>query len=139
MFLANPLNGSSLAFPLLEGVHLIGIVCGVGTASLVNLRLIGLGTKTGPATVWRDTWLLTMGGLTLAIFAGLMLFSVDPERYYENQAFRFKLGALLAALLFYYTLVRRAAIRDRPAPVVAVISLVLYALVPLSGIYIGYE
>jgi len=138
--LMNPLQESSIAFPLLESVHIFGIFCGLGSAALVNLRLLGIGmTNRGPARLWRETMLLTLLGLGLAIFSGLLLFSIDPEIYYANRAFRFKMILLLAAVGFYYTMVRRAAARDRNASIIAFVSIALYALVPLGGIFIGYE
>jgi len=42
MLIANPLNESSLAFPVLECVHIAGFICGVGTAALVDFRLLGM-------------------------------------------------------------------------------------------------
>ena len=140
MFIANPLNESRFAFPVLESLHLVSIFCGVGTAALMNLRLLGVGIMSvGPAKLWHDTKSLTHSGLGFAILFGLLLFSIDPEKYYNNQAFRFKMVALLVALGFYFTVVYRAAGKDRTAPVIAVVSLGLFALVPLGGIFIGYE
>jgi hypothetical protein len=139
MLIDNPLNESSAAFPVLECLHLLGIVCGVGTAALVNLRLLGVGmVKSSPARLWSETMFVTLGGLALAICSGLLLFSIDPEMYFTNQAFRFKMVSLLIALVFYYTAVRRAAAHDGKASIVASVSLGLYALVPLGGIFIGY-
>lgn len=138
MLIANPLNESSVAFPLLEWIHLVGIVCGVGTAALMDLCLLGVGIKSGPARLWRDTMLWTLAGLAVAVFSGLLLFAIDPAGYWENQAFRYKMVVLLGALGFFYTAVRRAAARDRKASMVAAISLGLFALVPLGGIFIGY-
>jgi hypothetical protein len=139
VLIANPLNESSFAFPVLESFHIFGIVCGVGTAALINLRLLDVGMRnSSPARLWKETMLLTLGGLVLAVFSGLLLFSIDPELYYANQAFRFKMVSLVAALGFYYTIVRRAAARDRKASIVALVSLGLFALVPLGGIFIGY-
>ncbi len=140
MLIDNPFHQSSLALPLLESLHLVGIVCGVGTAAVMNLRLLRVGMRgRSPALVWRETALLTLGGLTLAVLTGLLLFSIDPELYYENVAFRFKMVALVAAIVFYYWIVRRTAARDREAPLVAILSLALFALVPLGGIFIGYS
>src|SRR5204863_7163479 len=82
--------------------------------------------------------------LTLAIFSGLMLFSIDPEMYYVNDAFRFKMLFLLLAIAFYFTMVRRAAATDtrnrrgRNSSIVACISLGLWALVPFGGISIRF-
>ena len=136
----NPLNEYGIVFPLLESVHLLGILCGVGAAAIVCLRLLGAAlAKVSPASLWSGTLLLTAMGLTVAIFSGFLLFSIDPAAYYSNPAFHFKMTALAAAMIFYYTMVRRAARRDAKAPVVAAISLVLFALVPLGGVLIGYE
>ena len=139
MLIANPLHESSLAFPVLESLHLIGIVCGVGTAALLNLRLMGAGAAlTSPSALWRETRLWTLGGLSLAIFSGFMLLSIDPELYLQNPAFRWKMGALVLALGFFYTLARRIAVRDRESVLTGLLSLILFLLVPLGGIYIGY-
>ena len=110
MLILNPLNEHSSAFPILECVHIVGIVCGVGTAALVNFRLLGVGLMQKSAgQLWRDTTPWTLGGLALAIIAGLLLFSIDPEMYYVNLAFRLKMLFLLLAIAFYFTMVRKAA------------------------------
>lgn len=137
MLIENPLNESGSAFPVLECIHLLGIICGVGTAAVMNLRLLGVGISS-PRRLWSQTMLVTLCGLAVAISSGLLLFSIDPEMYYANHAFRFKMVSLLAALVFYYTMVRRAAVSDRKASIVASVSLLLFALVPLGGIFIGY-
>jgi hypothetical protein len=137
VLIANPLNESSLSFPILESVHLAGIFCGVGTAALVNLSLLRDGMSS--ATLWRETRIWTMAGLSLAIFTGLLLFSLDPEPYLGKISFRFKLTVLLLALGFYYTAVRRQASADRKSPLIGGISLLLWLLVPLGGVLIGYE
>lgn len=138
----NPLNEHSSAFPVLECIHILGIVCGVGTAALVNLRLLGIGLpQNSPARLWRDAMPWTLGGLALAIFSGLLLFSIDPETYYVNLAFRFKMLFLLLAIGFYFTMVRKAAAADSRGgrgAIVACVSLVLWALVPFGGIFIEF-
>ena len=140
MSIENPLNEWSSAFPVLGSVHLLGIICGLGTAALMNLRLLGVGMiQSSPARVWRATMPLTLAGLVVAIASGFLLFTIALREYYENQIFRFKMVSLLVAIVFYFTMVRRAASRDRKASVIAVISLGLFALVPLAGILIGYE
>jgi hypothetical protein len=102
--------------------------------------LLGVGlNRTSPATLWRETMVWTLGGLLLAVFSGFLLFLIDPEMYYVNPAFRFKMGALAVAVGFYYTLVRRAAAGHGKASIIAGVSLVLYSLVPLGGVLIGYK
>jgi uncharacterized membrane protein SirB2 len=135
----NPLNESSLAFSVLESIHLFGIVCALGTAALMNFRLLGVVRTGSPARLWRETSPLTMGGLTIAITSGLLLFTIALPEYSKSEVFRYKMVALVAAIVFYFTAVRSAAKRDGNASVVAVISLALYALVPLGGILVGYD
>ena len=142
MLTQNPLNEFSSAFPILECIHLIGIVCGVGTAALVNLRLLGVGlTRKGAAQIWRDAMPWTLSGLSLAVFSGLLLFSIDPEKYFVNYVFRFKMLSLILAIVFYYTMVRRAAASGSggsKGSIIACISLGLWMLVPFGGIFIGF-
>jgi hypothetical protein len=106
MLIENPLNESSLAFPTLECFHIIGFVCGVGTIALVNFRLLGVGlTRKSAAQLWSETMPWTLAGLSLAIFSGLLLFSIDPDAYYVNRAFVLKMIYLVLAVVFYYTAV----------------------------------
>jgi hypothetical protein len=135
----NPMNEYSAAFPILEWVHLSGIVCGVGTAAFVNLRLLGVGpAQDSPAQLWKDVTPWTVVGLTVAILSGFLLFTTDPEMYFANTIFRFKLSVLVLAILFYFTMVRRAASRGTGSSMVAFISLGMWALVPVGGIFIGF-
>ncbi len=137
--MVNPLNESPLAFPLLEYFHILGFICGVGTIALVNFRLLGFGlTGKSAAELWSGTMLWTAAGLTLVISSGLLLFSINPDVYYLNYTFLLKMSVLLAAILFYYTAVRKAAVkRANRAPVVASVSLALWVLVLFGGIFIG--
>ena len=61
--------------------------------------------------------------------------------YLRNISFRFKMGALLAAILYHYTLHRWAALRE-PAPavgkLVAGVSLLLWVSVVAGGLFIAF-
>jgi hypothetical protein len=135
----NPLNESSLVFPVLEYIHIVGFVCGAGTMVLVSIRLLGVGlTRRSAAQLWNETMPWTLGGLTLVIFSGLLLFSISPDVYYLNYTFLLKMACLVLAILFYYTIVRRAAVSGAgKSRTVACISLVLWTLVLSGGIFIG--
>jgi hypothetical protein len=141
MLIENPLNESSLAFPILECFHIIGFVCGVGTIALVNFRLLGVGlTRKSAAQLWSETMPWTLAGLSLAIFSGLLLFTIDPDAYYLNRAFRLKMIYLVIAIVFYYTAVYRAVswVAEGKKRMVACLSLGLWALVLFGGIFIGF-
>jgi hypothetical protein len=137
MLIANPLSESSLTFPVLECFHIVGFICAVGTSALVNLRLLGLGlTQKTAAQLWSETLPWTLFGLALAIFSGLMLFAIDPGVYYLNRVFVEKMILLIAAIVFYFTTVRGAA-ESGKSPIVASVSLGLWALVLFGGIFIS--
>jgi hypothetical protein len=141
MLIENPLNESSWAFPVLECLHIVGFVWGVGTIALVNFRLLGVGlTRKSAAQLWRDTMPWTLAGLSLAIFSGLLLFSIDPDAYYRNRAFLPKMVYLVLAIVFHYTAVYRAVSWASAGKrrMVACISLGLWALVLFGGIFIGF-
>lgn len=142
MLILNPVNAYRSAFPMLECIHIAGIVCGAGTAAVVNLRLLGIGlTQNRAVQLWKNLMPWTLGGLSLAILSGLVLFSIDPEMYYANEAFRLKMLLLLLAIVFHFTMVRKAAAADTvggKGSIVACISLGLWALVPSGGVFIGF-
>jgi hypothetical protein len=61
--------------------------------------------------------------------------------YYLNVAFLFKMACLLAAIVFNYTIHRKAVSSDTaPArgKIVACLSLALWASVIFGGIFIGF-
>lgn len=131
--MVNPLNESPLAFPALEVLHILGFVCGVGGIALVSFRSLGFGlTGKSAAQLWRDTLPWTAGGLTVAIFTGLLLFSINPDVYYLNNAFLFKMCSLALAIVWYFAAGRKSASRLAGAA-----SLVLWTLVICGGIFIG--
>jgi uncharacterized protein DUF6644 len=142
MLIENPLNASELAFPVLECCHILGFAISVGTIAIVDFRLLGLGMRRQRAPeLNRDLWLWTMAGLVVTVFSGLLLYSSDPDTYYLNLAFLFKMACLVAAIVFHYT-IRRKAVSPDAAPrhgrLVACVSLVLWASVIFGGIFIGF-
>lgn len=142
MLIESPLNASELAFPVLECCHILGFAVSVGTIAIVDFRLLGLGMRRQNAPdLSRDLWLWTLAGLVVTVFSGLLLYSSDPDTYYLNAAFLFKMACLLAAIVFHYT-IHREAVSPHSAPshgkLVACLSLVLWASVIFGGIFIGF-
>lgn len=142
MLIENPLNESALTFPVLECFHIVGFALSVGTIALVDFRLLNWGMRREtPAQLASDTFYWTLGGLVLMILSGLMLFSSDPDMYYLNWAFDLKMVFLLLAIVFNYTIHRKAAMSDKPhgsAKLVACVSLGLWTCVIFGGIFIGF-
>ncbi len=142
MLIQNPLNASELAFPVLECLHIVGFTISVGTIAIVDFRLLGVGMRHQTAAdLHNDLWLWTLAGLVVVVFTGLPLYSSDPDMYYLNVAFLFKMAGLLAAIVFNYTIHRKAVSSDTaPArgKIVACLSLALWASVIFGGAFIGF-
>jgi hypothetical protein len=138
----NPLNKIEWAFPVLECIHISMFAMSIGTISLVDLRLLGLGMRHQTSSqLARDTMLWTLAGLVTVITSGLLIFTTDPLRYYYNPAFRFKIACLLLAILYNYTIHRKVAMSD-PSPavggLVGGLSLVLWVCVIFGGLFYAF-
>ena len=141
MWIENPLSTSPSAFPILECVHIAGFALSIGVTALVDFRLLGFGLENQtPAQIAQafDWWML--GGLIVAVFSGLLLFSTDPDMYYLNWSFLVKMACLLLAIAFNYSIHRRAVashLSPAAARLVACVSLVLWISVIFGGIFIA--
>jgi hypothetical protein len=142
MFIENPLNSSALVFPVLECFHIVGFALSIGTIAIVDFSLLGIGMRRQtPAQLARDTWLWTLSGLVLMLFSGLLLFSSDPDMYYLNWPFLIKMAFFISAVIFHYTVHRKAVASDTPPPngkLVAWVSILLWCGVVFGGIFIGF-
>jgi hypothetical protein len=142
VLITNPLNSSALIFPTLECFHIVGFALSIGTIAIVDFSLLGVGMRRQtPAQLARDTWLWTLAGLVLMFFSGLLLFSSDPDMYYLNWAFLIKMVFFVSAVVFHYTIHRKAVASETAPPngkAVACVSLALWAGVIFGGIFIGF-
>jgi hypothetical protein len=139
----NPLNNNEWAFPLFECIHISTFAMSAGTIALVDFRLLGIGMRhQTPAQLLRDTALWTLAGLVIVITSGLVIFSSDPLRYYYNWSFRYKMIALLAAILYNYTIHRKVALSETsPAFVrmlVGTFSLLLWVSIVFAGLFYAF-
>jgi hypothetical protein len=138
----NPLNNNEWSFPLLEIIHIVGFAIAMGTIFLVDLRLFGVGLRRRlQSQLSRDLAPWTLGGLAAVLISGPLIFTSDPNMYLNNSSFRFKMGALLIAILFQYTVRRKVAFSD-PGPgvgaVVGAVSVALWVSVVAGGLFIAF-
>jgi len=142
MFLENPLNVSAWTFPILEVLHISSFAITIGTVALVNFRLLGLGLREQSAgQLTKDTSTATLISLSVALFSGLLLYSTDPDKFYLNVSFLFKITCLVLAILFHYTVYRKVVLAGSSAALgrlVAVISIALWGGVVFGGIFIEF-
>jgi hypothetical protein len=141
MLIENPLNSSALAFPILECFHIIGFVIAIGSIALVDFRLLGWGLRRhDEAQLVQETGLWVLLSLSTSLFAGLLLYSTDPDKYYLNSTFLIKMVCLVLAIAFNYTLHRNAVLPGTSnvgRKLVAGISLVLWMSVIAGGILVS--
>jgi hypothetical protein len=138
----NPLNVSPWTFPILEVTHIVSFAIAIGTVALVDFRLLGLAMlRQTPGQLTKDTGLWTVLSLSTAIFSGLLMYSTDPDKFYLNVSFAFKIACLLVAIVFHYTIHRRVALSDAPGgmgKLAACVSIALWVSVVFGGIFIEF-
>lgn len=141
MAVQNPLNLSEIDYIAVECFHIAGFVLAVGMTAIVDLRFLGLIIpKQTPQQLASSTELWVAGGLIVAVFTGFLLFSVDPDSYYTNVTFLIKMACLCAAIVFNYTVHRKAAVpgvSPRRGKIVAIISLAAWISTVCCGIFIA--
>lgn len=138
-------RGSAYAFPVVECVHLLGMVCVLGPILVVDLRLLGLGLrKQAVARVASALAPVMWAGLGTMIASGILLFSSEAIRCYANVAFSYKMVFLLLALILHLTgyrwLTRREDARIGPISgrLVACLSLASWFGVAICGRMIAF-
>ena len=138
----NPLNTNEWAFPVCEVLHILGFAVAIGTVTMVDLRLLGIGMKKeSAADLVRDTAPWTLAGLALVLITGPLIFSSDPNLYLHNASFRFKITALVLAIIYNYTIHRWVALKQAPgglAVLTGAVSLALWISVVFGGIFIAF-
>ncbi len=138
----NPLNNNEWAFPLCEIIHILGFAFSIGTIALVDLRLLGVALKSQPPSkVLKEMAPWTAVGLAVMLISGPLIFSSDPLMYLRNLSFRFKIGALLVAILYNYTIHNKVVKSDAEgggAVAVGLISLLLWTSVVAGGLFIAF-
>lgn len=141
---------SLYAWSLIESAHTLMIALFVGTAIMLDLRLMGVtfgGIPTSEFTERLLPW--TRAGFALMVVTGLLLFYSAPTRYYYNIFFRFKVLLIVLAglniFLFHSRIYRRMKEWDtHPIPpgaarAAGAVSIVAWSMIVVSGRMIAYN
>jgi hypothetical protein len=135
---------STLGAPMIQTAHVVSTVIFAGLVIMMDLRLVGLAFTHAPsAQIQRRLFPWQMAGFVPSIATGLILFCVDPLRYYLNTLFWVKL-ALLAlagvnAMAFHFATYQTADRWDedpkgtRKAHLAGAFSLVLWSAIIVAG------
>jgi hypothetical protein len=141
---------SMWAFPILNLVHLLGLMVAAGTIVYWDLRLLGLGLRRSAVSeVGRQLLPWTWSGFSVMFISGGLLAWCEAGRLYSNVFFRVKMLFLLLAglnvLIFHLTVYRsvaawdRAAVTPLRARIAGGLSLALWFGLIAAGRAIGYS
>lgn len=144
------LHESLYMYPLVESTHVLALTLFVGLATMLDLRLLGLAMRQVPVSEFLARVLpWTQAGFAVMLVTGMLLFYAIPVRNYQNIFFRIKVIMLILAGLnvwIFHTRTERTvaawdldAVPPKPARVAAVVSLVLWAGIVVSGRMIAYN
>ncbi len=144
------LHESHYVFLIVLTVHVLTLTVFVGTAVIIDLRLLGLTLRHLPVSaLMTDLLPWTRAGLLVMLASGILLFYAAPVLRYENLFFRLKMAALAAAAVnawvFRRTIYRSVAEWDcddvppRRARLAGGISLLLWVVIITGGRMIPYQ
>jgi len=144
------LHESIWVYPLVESVHVLTLCLFLGTAVMLDLRLLGVILRRVPVSEAAGQLFRWMAaGFVLMVISGSLLFYAIPVRTYLNIFFRIKVVMLvlagLNAWIFHRTVYRRVAewdldpVTPRAARVAGGLSLVLWAAIVVAGRMIAYN
>ena len=132
-------------FPVVEGIHLIGLGLLGGAILVVDLRLLGVGLKRQvPAELIRHTQPWLIGAIVLLAVTGITLFLSEAVKCYYNTSFWVKITTLPIAIIFTFTvrkwLLQRLIVDTSwQTRLLGVLSLALWFTVAAGGRWIGYS
>jgi small-conductance mechanosensitive channel len=136
---------SPIFFPIVATIHLMGLALIGGAVLVVDLRLLGFGVQGQPmATVAHDAERWLRRGLAVMIATGILLFMCFATKYYYLTFFWVKMVALIAVIVFTWSVHRRVAlageadVRPMTRKLVALVSILLWTTVAVGGRYIGF-
>ena len=144
------LHESHYVYLVVSTVHVVTLSVFVGTAAMLDLRLLGATLRRVPVSeVAARLWPWTAAGFLLMIVSGALLFYANPAPRYQNIFFRAKMVMLVLAgvnaWVFHKTVYRRAAeweldpVPPRRARMAGGLALVLWAAMIVSGRMIAYD
>lgn len=144
------LHESRYAFLVVLTIHVLTLSVFVGTALMIDLRLLGVTMMRVPASqVIARLVPWSAAGLILMMTSGALLFYAAPLVRYQNVFFRMKMATLVLALLnawlFHRTVYRRIADWDRDAVppraarLAGGLSLVLWVVIITAGRMMAYQ
>src|SRR5439155_19826628 len=127
-----------------QALHLLFLAIFAGAVLIVDLRLLGRGMRDRPVSqVTRDAQPWMVGGLIGLTATGIPQLMSDSIKEYYSGYFWVKMGILLVAFIYMFSVRNRVAMADegRVAPtrskLVGLVSIALWAGVAITARLIG--
>jgi hypothetical protein len=141
-------TNTDLLIPSIQAVHIIALAIVFVSAVLIDLRLLGVAGGHQPLPKMTARYLPIIGWcLVILLATGLLLMIAEPTRAILNRFFQLKMAALVAVCLMTWSLGASAARNPEAwaepdkhpkAKLIAVGSLVLWAVIIICGRWIAY-
>jgi hypothetical protein len=136
-------------FPIIETVHIFGIILLVGGTSILDMRLMGLTFREEPVSKLAQRFLpWAWAGFIIQVTTGLLMFASEATKMYVNLAFQVKMSLIVAAgvnaVLFHFLAYQsvRKWDKDPVAPMSAriagLISILFWFGIVAMGRWIAY-
>jgi hypothetical protein len=142
------IHKTAWAFTTVEVIHVFAIAFMIGTIMIVDVRLLGLGSRKRPFTEFSRLLPFTWVAFAIAVIAGALLFISRPLEYFENAVFWTKMVLIgfagINMIVFEFITVRSVKEWDlSPSPPLAArlaggISITCWLLVLFCGRLIGF-
>jgi hypothetical protein len=141
---------STWLFPLIEGTHILALPLSVGMILIVDLRLLGLAFRSGPASrIMKEVLRWSTPGFAVVFITGGLLFMAHAGEAYGNAFFRVKLlllvllgiNAAVYQTIFYPKMAQWDVTRRTPvgAKLCAALSLIAWIGVIVCGRTMAYQ
>jgi len=143
-WLGETIRASRIYFPIIETFHLLALTILFGAVIVLNLRLCRVIMKNQPVQqVAEDLSPYAFWSLVVILTSGFMLFTSEAMKCYASKPFQVKMVFLFSALIFHFTVHRRATRSDREptlpwGSLVGAVNVLLWLGVGLGGRGIGF-
>lgn len=136
-------------FPIIETLHIFGIVALVGSTSILDLRLMGLTFRDDPVTKLARRFLpWTWFGFIVQVVTGILMFASEAVKMYGNWAFVIKMvliGVAGVNAFVFHSLAYRSVDKWDNEPIAPVsariagtVSILLWFGIVAMGRWIAY-
>jgi len=89
---------STWGFSAILSVHIVAVALVFGMITVVDLRLIGVAARRCAVTaLCREALPWTWSAFGLSVVTGALLFTAQPVKYWDNEAFRLKFALMALA------------------------------------------